>query len=74
MLFISVSAIPLPGAVGVSEGTFLELYNNIFGKKFLNGATILNRMSNFYLFIILGLISTLISVIKLEKRKLKNEV
>lgn len=66
MLYVSVSSMPLPGAVGISEGAFLGIYNKVFGKNILSGATILNRTINFYFYIIIGLICTLISALKLQ--------
>ncbi len=70
MLYVSVSSMPLPGAVGISEGAFLGIYHHVFGANILSGATILNRTINFYFYIIIGLICTLVSALKLE---LKNE-
>ena len=72
MLYVSVSSMPLPGAVGISEGAFLGIYNTIFGASLVSGATILNRTVNFYLYIIIGLICTLLSTLKLEINKTKN--
>ena len=69
LLFCSVSSIPMPGAVGVSEGLFLSIYNNIFGKELLGSATLLNRFINFYLFIFVGLLVTIFNIIKIKKSK-----
>jgi len=69
MLFVSVSSIPVPGAVGVSESVFLKVYLTIFGIENLASAMLVNRLSNFYLYILLGLILTLVKVYKLNLNK-----
>ena len=66
MLYVSVSSMPLPGAVGISEGAFLGIYGTVFGTMLVSGATILNRAVNFYLYVLIGLICTLISALKIE--------
>jgi len=72
MLFVSVSSIPLPGAVGISESAFLNIYSNIFGTEKLASATLLNRGINFYLFVLLGLITVLYTSIKYKKKHIYN--
>ncbi len=69
LLFCSVSAIPLPGSVGISESAFFRIYERIFGSRYLASATLVNRIVNFYLFIIVGLTCTIVSAIKKGKRK-----
>lgn len=51
VLFLSVSSLPLPGAVGLSEGGFLLLYQALFPATVLSGAMILSRAVSFYLFL-----------------------
>ncbi len=51
VLFISVSALPFPGAVGVSELTFMKLYNSLFPELILGSAMIITRFINFYFFV-----------------------
>ena len=41
------------GAVGVSEGGFIAIYNQIYNNN-VNGAMLLNRGVNFYLFVIMS--------------------
>lgn len=67
LLFCSVSSIPLPGAVGISESAFLNIYKTIFGERLLTSATILNRFTNFYIFILVGSILTIYSVLRKKK-------
>ena len=54
VLFITVSALPLPGAVGASESGFLMLFKLFFPISILNEAMILSRGISFYLFILLS--------------------
>lgn len=51
ILYISVSALPLPGAVGVSESAFIIIYNKLFPTKFLSSAMIVSRGISFYLLV-----------------------
>lgn len=72
ILFATVSGIPSPGAVGVSEGGFIEIFRNIYPKEMINGAMILNRGINFYLFVIISLIVVMICTVK-DKKAIKSE-
>ncbi len=49
VLSVSVSALPLPGAVGASEGGFVLLFAALFSGGDIAGAMILSRMCSFYL-------------------------
>lgn len=71
ILFATVSGIPSPGAVGVSEGGFIALYRKIFPPEMLNGAMMLIRGINFYLFVIISAIITMINALR-EKREEDN--
>ena len=70
MLYVMVSSIPLPGAVGVSEAAFLHVYLTIFGVERLASATLLSRGINFYLFVLFGFILTVYTIIKIKKAHL----
>lgn len=52
MLFISVSSIPSPGAVGISEATFMKIYSQIYPETVLGSAMIITRFINFYIFVL----------------------
>lgn len=54
VLFATVSGIPSPGAVGVSEGGFIALFKDIYPQSMISGAMLLSRGVNFYLFVILS--------------------
>lgn len=49
LLTISVSAIPLPGAEGVSQGGFLQTFDMFFRQNTLVSAMLINRILSFYL-------------------------
>lgn len=53
VLFISVSALPLPGSVGASESGFLILFKLLFPMSVLNEAMLLSRGISCYLFVFL---------------------
>ncbi|MEN8077784.1 lysylphosphatidylglycerol synthase transmembrane domain-containing protein [Clostridioides difficile] len=67
ILFIAVSAIPLPGSVGSSESSFLILFKTLFPINTLSSAMLLSRGISFYLFVIIS------GVIVLCVRLLKNK-
>ena len=64
VFFISVSSLPLPGAVGVSETLFLKIFGKVFGKKILNGAMLINRFVSFYFYVIVSSIVFFINAVK----------
>ena len=70
LLFVSVASIPLPGAVGISESTFLKLYITIFGASNLASALVLSRGINFYLFMIISMIIVIFSMYIPKKKKI----
>lgn len=47
ILFATVSGIPSPGAVGVSEGGFIALYRKIFPPEMLNRSNDVNKRNKF---------------------------
>ena len=58
VLFLSVASLPLPGAVGASEGGFLLLYTAFFPQELLSGAMLLSRGVSFYLFLLIGALAS----------------
>ncbi len=69
LVFASVSGIPSPGAVGVSEGAFIEIFSSVFPETMINSAVLLNRGINFYLFVIISAIVVIISQLKEKKQE-----
>ena len=69
IVYATVSGIPSPGAVGVSEGAFVSIFKTIFGEKLISGAMLLNRGVSFYLFVLICCIIVIISTFKLNKKE-----
>lgn len=66
VLYTTISGIPLPGAIGVSETLFLKLFGSIFGSTLLSGAMLLYRFSSFYLFVIIFMFVVIVNAIKMK--------
>ena len=64
VFYTTISGMPLPGSIGVSETLFLKLFGSAFGKKLLSGAMLLYRFVSFYLYIILFAIVVVINAIR----------
>lgn len=81
ILYISVSALPLPGAVGVSESAFIVIYKTLFPIQFLSSAMLASRGISFYLLVLLsGIVIATIYLLNMKgnnyirvTRKQKNE-
>lgn len=67
VLFATVSGIPSPGAVGVSEGGFIGIFKNVFPQATINSAMILNRGVNFYLLVLVSAIIVMVNILKDKK-------
>ena len=74
VLYTTVSGIPLPGSIGVSESLFLKLYGSAFGKSLLNGAMLLYRFVSFYLYIIIFSIVVIINAMKTRNSESKIDI
>lgn len=72
VLFATVSGIPSPGAVGVSEGGFLELFKKFYPKNQIASSMLLCRGVNFYLFVLISCVIVIISSFR-DKRNMKQE-
>lgn len=73
VLFATVSGIPSPGSVGVSEGAFIEIFKNVFPHTIISSAVLLNRGVNFYLFVLISGIVVIINQFK-EKKQNNKEI
>ena len=71
ILFCTVSCIPLPGSVGISETVFLVLYSHIYTDSMLHNALLIHRGISFYLFVLINLVVVLINNIIISKRDSK---
>ncbi len=67
VLYATVSGIPSPGAVGVSEGGFIEIFKNVFPNTMISGAILLNRGISFYAFVLISGIVVIINTLKSKK-------
>jgi hypothetical protein len=74
VLYATVSGIPSPGAVGVSEGGFIAIFSKVFPESLINGAMLLNRGINFYLFVLISAIVSIINTIKEKKEEKIEEI
>lgn len=72
VLFATVSGIPSPGSVGVSEGAFVEIFRNIYPEHMIKSATLLNRGINFYIFMLIS--GILVAVNQFREKKNVEEV
>lgn len=68
LLFATVSGIPSPGAVGVSEGAFIEIYRMVYPVSLIRSATIALRFLNFYLFVFISGIVIIANNLKSKKK------
>lgn len=68
ILYIAVSGIPLPGAVGASESSFLRIFKTIYPTTVLSSAMLLSRGISFYLFVLISGIVITITQIMISKR------
>ena len=69
ILYCTVSGLPLPGAIGISESVFLTIYGTAFSKEMISGAMLLSRGVTFYLYVIVSLVVVLISMFMTKNRK-----
>ncbi len=69
LVYASVSGIPSPGAVGVSEGAFIQIFSSVFSEGMISSAVLLNRGINFYLFVIISAVVVMIGQFKEKKQE-----
>ena len=69
LLLVTVSSIPLPGSVGISENVFLNINEKIFTMQYLPSSLLLSRGISFYLFMFISLIVVIINTFYLKNKK-----
>lgn len=69
MVTISVSILPLPGAVGASEGMFILMFSRFYAEDYLMPAMLLTRGITFYFMLIMNCIITWIKHFTVMSRK-----
>lgn len=74
ILYVAVSALPFPGAVGISEAVFMKLYKTLFNPLVLGSAMFITRFINFYLFVIITGLLLAIFITKDNFKKIKSEL
>ena len=72
VLYGTVSGIPSPGAVGVSEGGYMAIFGKIYSENILSSAMLLTRGINFYLFVLISTIVVIVNNLIAKKRGRKN--
>ena len=68
LLFVSASYAPLPGASGAQEGGFLYYFRGIFTGGTIGIALLIWRFFTYYLFLFVGLFTTLLEKIRRRRR------
>ena len=69
ILYVAVAFLPLPGAVGVSEGAFIIAFRLMYPKNLLGPAMVLTRCLNFYICVIITGIAVCCFMYRLMKKK-----
>ena len=69
IVYATVSGIPSPGSVGVSEGAFISIFKHIFGTELINGAMLLNRGISFYLVVFICSIVVIYNTFVIRKEQ-----
>nr|WP_295151848.1 lysylphosphatidylglycerol synthase transmembrane domain-containing protein [uncultured Ruminococcus sp.] len=67
MIAVAVEMLPLPGAAGATEASFILVYENIFGSELVKSALLLSRGLTFYAVLIVGGLITFIAHIKVMR-------
>lgn len=64
VLFATVSGIPSPGAVGVTEGAFIEIFKTVYPAAMMSSAVLLNRTISFYFLVFVSSAVTVFAYFK----------
>lgn len=68
ILMISVSSLPLPGAVGASEASFLTIFSIFFGGNVVP-AMLLSRGISFYSYLVISGVVTIVSYVRVSRKR-----
>ena len=75
VLYATVSGIPSPGAVGVSEGGFIGIFKNVFPQTMISSAMLLNRGISFYLLVLISGVVVIVTALRTKKtEKIENSI
>ncbi len=73
VLYATVSGIPSPGSVGVSEGGYMAIFASVFPENLLDSAMLLTRGVNFYLFVLISAVIVIISEMRSKRQESTDE-
>jgi len=69
LTYMISALLPLPGAVGISELAFLQLFGVIYGEKMITAAVLLSRGISFYfLLVVSAVLMVVLQVRRIRKR------
>lgn len=71
VLTLAVSGFPTPGAVGITEGGFVAMFSGLFPPGKVESTMILTRVINFYAFLILAALITIIAFATAKQDKFR---
>lgn len=74
IITISVSAVPLPGAEGVTQGGFLRVYDNFFPPNMLPYAMLIHRIVSFYIPLLISFMIYLYTHIRTTKQSIRGDI
>ena len=74
VLFVGVGFIPIPGAVGATEGMFMLIFRGIFPAGLLAGAMLICRSLSLYLCILIDAVLVVIFTQMIIRKKRKMEI
>ena len=69
VVYATVSGIPSPGAVGISEAVYLGLFKYIIPSELISSIMLLTRCMNFYFFVLIAGIVVIVSSMRLSRRE-----
>lgn len=69
VIALAVDSLPLPGAMGASESSFLVIFATIFGEKYVLPGMLLSRGLTYYAMLIISAVITLVSHFAKGQRK-----
>lgn len=73
LLTISVSAVPLPGAEGITQSGFLQIFDAFFPQNILPYAMLINRAISFYIPLLLSFILYIFTHIRTTKQSVRGD-
>lgn len=74
VLFATVSGIPSPGAVGVSEAAYIGIFKTVIPTNMIDSAMLLSRGINFYLFMLISGFIVIINSLFIKRKEEKIEI